>query len=324
MNTKVVYVLVCSREDCYYEQLLLSLQSLRWHQPDCRVEVVTDSDSYRYVLSRQDPLLEGVSLKPVGIPEAERGGTYKSRWLKTRLRSLTDGDFLYLDTDTLIARPLDGIDRFDADIAAVINRNGQPELPEKEDRYFLERAGYSGLKDAPYFNAGVLLVRDTQPARAFFDDWHRLWLGLVGAGKPLFDQAPFYKANLEAGLPVRELPGEWNVQIRSDSSIHFFKEAIVLHTYAGCGFFEQSVIIPHIKGTEDGRPDSCALELARNPLQAGLDTYRPKSFKGALLGPYSELLFKLRKHPKRYLRVRNLADAAARPVSFILQLLKKG
>lgn len=324
MKTKVVYVLVCSRDDTYLEQFLLSLISLREHQPECRVEVVSDSESYRYILSRQDPLLTDVTLRQVDIPEAERGGTYRSRWLKTRLRTLTDGDFLYLDTDTLIARPLEGIDRFDADIAAVINRNGQPRLLEKEDKSFLARAGYTGYDDAPYYNAGVLLVRDTQPALAFFDNWHRLWLALVREGKPLYDQAPFFMANAGAGSLVRELPGEWNVQVRSDSSVHYFKDAIVVHTYAGCGHFEQNFIIPHIKETADGRPDADARELARNPLQAGLGVYRPRSFKGALLGPYSELLFRLRKHPKTYLGVRDFADSAARPVSFLLQRLKKG
>ena len=97
-----------------------------------------------------------------------------------------------------------------------------------------------------------------------------------------------------------------------------------MHTYAGCGFFEQNFIVPHIKGTADGRPDAEALELAQNPVQAGLKAYRPGSFKGALLGPYSELLYRLRKHPKTYLRIRDLADSAARPVSFLLQRMKKG
>jgi len=46
MKTKIVYVHTCSVQDIYLEQTLVSILSLRRHNPDTVVELVTDHDFY--------------------------------------------------------------------------------------------------------------------------------------------------------------------------------------------------------------------------------------------------------------------------------------
>lgn len=319
MKTKVVYVLVCSAEDSFYEQFLLSLQSLLEHNPDCRVEVVTDPAGYGYAAGKGDPLIARVSMKKVAVPDAGKGGFYVSRWLKTSLRRIVEGDFLYLDCDTVIARPLSEIDGFEGDIGAVINGNGQSRLVSKGDRYFLKRVGMPRLGEGPYYNGGVFMVRDTVPAHRFFDAWHSAWAATVEAGAPMYDQPSMFRTNLEQKI-IRELPGEWNVQTLWDASVHYFKEAVIVHYYASSAYFPDNVIVPHIKDAGN-RLDAYAMELARNPLGGGINVYRSGSYKGVFQKPYSELLYRLRRRPRLYLAACGLTDAVSKVFLPVFRLI---
>ena len=312
MKVKVVYVLCCSGQDTYYEEFLLSYKSLEIHNPDINVEVVMDPDSYDYVLGKNERLLEGATLLRVPIPAQDKGGVWNSRFLKTNLRSIVKGDFLYIDTDTLIARPLSDIDDFEADVAAVINGNGQAGFVDRMDRNYVTLAGLNEFK-GPYFNGGVFLSRDTEISHAFFKAWHSRWLRQVESGGPCFDQPALFKTNLEAGKIIRELPGEWNVQTAWDESACIFSKACIIHYYASEHLFAKRFIIPHIKNA-DGTLDDAAVALAANPLKPGLMAYRSNSFKGALLMPYSRLLYSLRKCPRLFLGVSDLAAAVAKIV----------
>ncbi|MBO6169303.1 MAG: hypothetical protein J6O51_04950 [Bacteroidales bacterium] len=313
MDTKIVYVLCSTESDVYFEQFLLSLTSLGIHDPDCDVEVVTDGETYRRLQAMGEILPERVSLKYVDIPEKGRDGFYNSRWIKTNLRQIVSGDFLYIDTDTVIARPLSGIDNIDADIAAVIDGNGQSRFVDRGERKKLDDAGMHGLGEGPYFNGGVFLVRDTAASHAFFSTWHSSWQKMVDAGARLYDQASLFKTNLESGQLIRELPGEWNVQTCHDAAAHYFKEAKVIHYYAALHTFDQ-IIIEHIKDN-GGRLDAIARDLASGPLRNGIDIYRQKSFKGRLLYPYSELLYRLKNHPRLYLSVLHFVNDFANMLS---------
>ena len=118
MNTKVVYVLVSNKNDYYVEMLQLSLYSLRIFHPDDIVEVVMDEKTYSRLVKQKHRLLADVKPIVVEIPK-EYSLMQRSRYLKTRLREIIVGDFLYLDTDTVVAGPLGEVDHFSGVIAAV-------------------------------------------------------------------------------------------------------------------------------------------------------------------------------------------------------------
>ena len=126
----------------------------------------------------------------------------------------------------------------------------------------------------------------------------------------MYDQPSMFRTNLEQKI-IRELPGEWNVQTLWDASVHYFKEAVIVHYYASSAYFPDNVIVPHIKDAGN-RLDAYAMELARNPLGGGINVYRSGSYKGVFQKPYSELLYRLRRRPRLYLAACGLTDAVSK------------
>ena len=62
-----------------------------------------------------------------------------------------------------------------------------------------------------------------------FDTWHRNWLTSRSKGFRVY-QLSLLKTNIELGLPIVELPGEYNCQI--SFSIQYLTRAIIVHTFA--------------------------------------------------------------------------------------------
>ena len=121
MKTKIVYAVSSDEQDIYLEQTVLSVFSLKRHNPDAVVEFVVDERTDKTIVGKRELILQYVNKKiVVEVPESyDKKQT--SRFLKTNLRQYIDGDFLFIDSDTVIADSLADIDSFDGDIGAVIN-----------------------------------------------------------------------------------------------------------------------------------------------------------------------------------------------------------
>lgn len=313
---KVVYVLVSGEEDLFYEMFLLSAHSLKVHDPGREIEVVMDPETYGRVLAKEEPVLDGVKLTQAEIPP-EYDGLQKSRYLKTRLRSLVDGDFLYIDTDTVICAPLADIEGTQADLAAVSNENGLSVTNSKKLVEQCQRAGFPNLTKAPFYNGGVLFVRDSDVSRRFYDCWHKRWLQSQGNGVP-FDQPALCQANLDSGFPIRRLSGKWNCQICTTVGLHYFKEAAVIHYYGSISWVPSSIILPHVKQT--GGIDSVADKIARDPKEPGAKFYHPSHF-GKLKLLFSHLLYRLTRHPRAFVFFQNLFYLPGLPFTRIREFL---
>lgn len=312
---RVVYVLVSKKEDCFYEMFLLSLYSLRLHEPLRQVTVVADSATYDFVRSKKDPLLENVESLRIDVPEMF-DNLQKSRYLKIKLREIIEGDFLYIDTDTLVCEPLSGLDSFDADIAAVPDENGPVRVKNRFAAERCRKAGFGAMRGGPFFNGGVFYVRDTDLSRRFFDAWYRRWLESLRNGVSL-DQPALCKANLDTGCPIRELPGEWNCQVCANVGPHFLSSAKIVHYYASYSSFSNTVLLPHVK--EPGKIDDTASAIAKDPRGRGTELYQ-HSYKGRFKACYSNTLYKLIRHPAIFSSVRNLSSFLSRPISWVRSL----
>ena len=184
---KVVYVLVFDPEDSFYEMFLLSLYSLRLHEKEREVEVVLDKDSYNRIILKNEPLLRDVKLTGEDIPE-QFDGLQKSRYLKTTLRDIVSGDFLYIDTDTLVCEPLAELESIEGDVAAVSDLNGPVRITNRFASACCRKAGFTELKGSPFFNGGVFFVKDSEVSRRFFNTWHRRWLESLRKVYPLISR----------------------------------------------------------------------------------------------------------------------------------------
>ena len=105
MKTQIVYVLVSSEKDVFLEELWVSAWSLRQYEPDVTVNVVVDEPTAKRVYSNEDLMALITNVVVADVPE-EYTPKERSREIKTRIRELIKGEFFYIDTDTVICKPL--------------------------------------------------------------------------------------------------------------------------------------------------------------------------------------------------------------------------
>lgn len=246
---KYVYVLVSSEDDLYYEQCLMSAWSLRFQMPDADIIVLTDNrtaqtftpEKKRAELEKQVSHIIAVDFED-SVGKAER-----SRLIKTSIPDYVDGDFLYIDCDTIICGDLSSIEEYEYEAAGVLD--GHVMLDEHIHRdYFLARdkaLGFTGTKAAGFnINGGVILFRSTDYARSLFRAWNEAWKYSAYQKHDLHDQSALNEANVRTGLKMQLFPGEWNCQ-PSHGGLAFLKDAKIIHYYSS--EFAGKYYIPYYK-----------------------------------------------------------------------------
>ena len=266
MNTKIEFVLVSGVADYFLEQALISVYSARMHNPDAIIELVVDTETGLTLTGSRAAIMKYVSLVTiVEVPEVFNSNTHKSRYLKTSLRQIVKGDFLFIDCDTVICGSLEKVDDFKGDICMVADLNGELLL---SDQHILERcemAGFGNLECKPYFNSGVIFARDSQTVHNFYSTWFSYWQHSSNAGV-IYDQPALCCTNVELGNPIVEISGIWNCQFKM-KGFPYLKKSKILHYYANNG---NSELPFHIKEIFDrvkriGDVDEHIIHLLKKP-----------------------------------------------------------
>ena len=230
MKIQLVYILISSETDFFLEEFWTSLYSLRQFHPNDRVVVVTDQPTADRVKERPELAAMITELKVIDVP-SDYNGRFRSRTLKTSVRNLIDGDFLTIDTDTVICGPLDDVDNL-----PIKNIGMVPEMhgPFKNHITYglitneLRRIYDTDVADAPYwFNSGCMLVRDNAFTREFFRKWNEEWKYAAFHKDASSDQRPLLKVDHDYGYVIECLPDVYNCQVAL--SIQYFHEAKILH-----------------------------------------------------------------------------------------------
>lgn len=317
MRTKIVYVLVSQESDYYYEMLLLSLYSLRLYHPkgDAEVEVVMDEDTHRRLVDMKAEMLNDVTPIVVPIPP-EYTVMQRSRYLKTQLRQLVKGDFLFIDCDTLICERLPEIDSYDYDVAMVANENGDGKLTPFAIK-FAKQAGFTPSNKQFFYNSGVIFTKDTDTALSFFSTWHRRWKESTKKGVSR-DQPALRQADMEVGWIVKELDGIWNCQLRKHSGYSFLQKGKIFHYYTYEQSFFRLFLFRHIK--QVGTLDSSISKLAANPRSIGYSVFSIKDERaiGFILSDMFEIYDST---PKLYAFLNSLACILRGPVRTLSRLV---
>lgn len=234
MRTKIVYILSSDEQDIYLEQTLLSAFSLRRHNPNVVVELIVDQRTDQTIVGGRKQILQYVNQKiVVNVPE-KYNKKQTSRFLKTTIRQHVVGDFLYIDSDTVITDRLDGIDSFDGPIGAVINAHVP--ISQHYNKYghkireCAKRDGWKCSDDIKFFNSGVIYVKDTETTHQFFSDWHVVWVELLEKYGEFQDQPSLASVNENHHYLIRELSGIWNCQVVS-CFLPFLHEAKIIHYF---------------------------------------------------------------------------------------------
>lgn len=207
----IVYVLISRGTNLLAGKLLLSLYTLRKVNPDVYVTLLTDASTIEPFSEIEKNIKNYVSdIKIVDIPE-KLSLKEKSRYLKTSLRRLISGDFLYIDCDTLILKPITGIFQTDALMAAVLEEHSRDKKLWQVNKY-LNLTSCESLEFNNYYNSGVLYVKDHPSTHRLFEDWHKYWLEDLEKYNYNNDQPALAKADFHNPGIIKELDGTFNFQ----------------------------------------------------------------------------------------------------------------
>jgi hypothetical protein len=242
-SPRVVYALTTNGRDFYSATTRVSVEAIRISNPSLRVVVACDAVSGRALKSSCDPLLNEIDeLVICDTPEGNAG--YRSRHVKTRLREIIDGPFLFLDSDTFVRGDVSPIFSLDADIAAACN-NSRDEFSEQvyeADAQIIALMKWQ-VGGLVFLNSGVLFYNETPGARRFGSLWHQKWLDSAEAltgGLPLppglklrkvhRDQPALHAALYEAQPRLSILPHKFNAQFKVTPRV--VENAVIWHFYS--------------------------------------------------------------------------------------------
>lgn len=248
MFLKIVYAVTSSGKDVYSVMTRISVASVRLFCPGARVVVACDPDSARAMKQARDLLLEEVDEVMV-VPTPEGNSAFRNRHIKTRLRTLVKGEFLFLDSDTIVRGDLSALIGIKGDIAAAPNHSADSLGAQiwDEDRVHLDTMGWTIA--GTYFNGGFIFYRDTAAARALGPEWHDRWAAGFRKTGRVNDQ-PALNASIAAlDIRVEKLPHRYNAQFTMNRSTA--SEALVWHYYSTDSSLRYAAIGALIKGVLD-------------------------------------------------------------------------
>lgn len=234
MKTKIVYVVVSDKESLYAEQAIVSAYSARVYNPDIQIEVVVDTNTADYINNSSQYFYAYFDKTIVIDIPTNYSEKQRSRYLKTNLRKYVVGDYLFIDTDTIICGSLEEIDKLQYEISAVreYNKISYFTTTDRWMNLLAEKACIvSELKGEPYFNSGVMYVKDTPSAHSFYECWHECWLKTKEKGVDT-DQTALCWANKLEGHVINHMDNTWNCQIKT-WGIKFLPEAKIIHYFWG-------------------------------------------------------------------------------------------
>lgn len=228
MKTKIVYVLVSSPKDIYLEQAYISMYSVKYYMPDAHITLLTDKQTEAsFTNVRKKELKYTDEIISINI-DNKYSAQQRSRILKTSVRKYVKGDFLFIDTDTIIVKPLYDIDSIEADIAACWDTHAPFSLNPYRTMCLDhgKKLKWPIEKEKTYFNSGVIYVKDSKLAHEFYDLWNKtLFEGYKE--KVFMDQPSFAKTNYMLNHSIKTLPDIWNCELKH--GIRFLKDAFIVH-----------------------------------------------------------------------------------------------
>lgn len=234
---KFLYTIASNEKDLYCEQAFISITSLRLHNPKAFVALLVDDKTEKSFGFRKFNIKNIVDEIIVHGFDEDVNNHYRSRQLKTNMRNLVDGDFLYIDCDAIICENLGEIFETHFEIAAVREQH-------KEFRNHYNYKNYNILfeqvftdkkyLERTYFNGGIIYMKDSPVARSFSKKWNENYIFLRQEKNIIYDQISLHLTVSQ--YEVGELDGIWNCQLKS--GVNFFHKAKILHYFATNDGFE--------------------------------------------------------------------------------------
>jgi hypothetical protein len=203
----------------------------RWH-PHARISVLCDEVTCARWVRKPNKLLDTVDrvieVKTGGLPSTGQ----RSRFVKTSMRHHVEGDFIFLDVDTIPLGPINELLTQREPFGAALEHN-----KVVTEQFFPHNMAplYERLHwrhpAVPYFNSGVLVVRDCREAHRLFADWHDKWQVSLKAGT-YQDQPALNSTLFDGKYEVRVLPQSFNAMVSSFYNPWLFRDARIAHFFS--------------------------------------------------------------------------------------------
>ena len=229
MNTQIVYVLVSSEKDVFLEELWVSVWSLRQYEPYATVNIIVDEPTAKRVKANVELMALITNVVVADVPE-NYTPKERSREIKTRIRKLIKGDFFYIDTDTVICKPLADIDNCEYDVAGIPDSN----VFLKDNPFAGGMIGSvkeifgSDVSNCEYLiNGGVIYAKDNEVAHELFRRWNKNWTYSCFEKGNSQDQPALWQSDHEMGNVIKLLPDVYNSQVAM--SLQYFADAAIVH-----------------------------------------------------------------------------------------------
>jgi hypothetical protein len=227
---KFLYVLVSTDQDFYFEQALVSIMSAKKWNSEIAISLLVDRETADSFTGKRASILKCIDeYKVIDVPSEFNEGIKKSRYLKTTMREHIDGDFLYVDVDTIWSGKIDEND-FTDHIMGVDDGNVPLNYFDMKD-YHLEiiKAIFGTEGIIKIINSGALFFKDSNEAHVFSKRWHANWLRSI-KHFVFTDQQAFAYTNFELDNCVSSLPTKYNCQI--SFNLNHLHNAVLIHYFA--------------------------------------------------------------------------------------------
>ena len=242
---KYLYILVNSKTGFYTEQTYVSMLSLKQVSPNAQISLIVDDETDKSSNSFFKAIKQLINEYKVVPIDKSMPSIAKSRFLKTTMRQNIEGDFLYIDSDTIWASPISESD-FTSDIMGVLDGNCFLENNPARDYItsVFQKTNFFPKTNC-YINGGVMYSKDSAFSHEFFEKWHKYWIESSKNGC-FVDQPSLNTLINEITYPEKMLlPGTYNAQITFCWDYFFTAKIIHYFTYSveNEGHFEEPYIL---------------------------------------------------------------------------------
>lgn len=224
---QIVYVLADNEKLKYYNELIKSVYSLHYQMPEQKICVLTDNDTFNLINKLE--ITQFAELRPIEVP-SDLSVVERSRYLKLITRQVISGEMLFIDADTVIARPFPEI-KSEKSIGIVWDINIHRTKVEFCDKVS-ELCGIPLNDFKYYYNSGVIWSKDNDISHKFFSEWLELWDITRKAGC-YKDQPSFNHICEKFSDSILTLDNMWNCQIGSwmSTPLHCFYGSYIIHYF---------------------------------------------------------------------------------------------
>jgi len=235
-----LYTLASTRSDSYYEQFLLSITSLKARMPNAFITLLCDTHTKADLTGNRREYEKIVSNIITAEVPSSLTQVEISRWIKTSMRRLVKGDFLFIDCDTIITDDLSSIFSSNLVFAACLDKHSILDNHNKKHMIIKNdnKLGFSSYMSNKHFNSGVIYCADTPQTHTAFDRWHELWL--YSKDKNILRDQPSFNMAIQENIShFTELNGTWNCQI-AYNGLPYLSNARIIHYFATDMIFNES------------------------------------------------------------------------------------